>query len=180
MGIYIALLKGINVGGNNLIKKTSLQQLCQKLGLMNVKTYIQSGNIVFESNGVTVNELENLLQQHIQTTFLVNTKVFVYTTTQIKTVIENNPFVNHTDYDEKNMYVTFLASQPHENLLATLQEKLQPLEQLFCFENTIYLYCPNGYGKTKVHNQTIIQKLKVEATTRNWKTTNKLLLMSEK
>ncbi|MFT5647274.1 MAG: hypothetical protein ACI976_001963 [Aureispira sp.] len=172
---YIALLRGINVGGKRKIKMADLQAMCAEIGLQEVQTYIQSGNIIFENAEEDASVLEKALQEQIMATFGFEVPVMVMTQAYMQQVAENNPFLKlKEDLDTKLLHVTFLAEKPAEDLIKALGEKDYGTDEFEVIENRVYLYFPNGYGRTKLTNAVFEKKLQVAATTRNWKTVGKL------
>lgn len=172
MQLYIALLRGINVSGQKIIKMDQLKLMFENLGFQRVSTYVQSGNVRFES--LTTNEcaLSERLSAQIKSDFGYEVPVIVLSRDTLQKIIETNPF---SHLEPAHLYVTFLASQPDDFDQEILLNKRQEGEALHFADHAIYLYCPNGYGKTKLSNNYIESKLKVVATTRNWKTSNILL-----
>jgi uncharacterized protein (DUF1697 family) len=172
---YIALLRGINVGGKRKVKMADLLAMCEEIGLKEVRTYIQSGNIVFESPEEDTSVLGKSLQEQIMATFGFEVPVMVMTQAYLQQVAENNPFLKlNKDLDTKLLHVTFLAEQPAEDLIKVLVEKDYGTDEFEVIENRVYLYFPNGYGRTKLTNTVFEKKLQVAATTRNWRTIGKL------
>jgi uncharacterized protein (DUF1697 family) len=174
---YIALLRGINVSGKNLIKMDALKFSLEKLNFKNIKTYIQSGNIVFESEEKTVSELSNEIRQLILKDFSLEVPVIVIESTEFEEIVTSNPFAKKEDCDEKFMHLTFLNEQIDVSKTSLINEKLGENEELVFGKRFVYLYIPSGYGNTKLSNTFIENKLKNVATTRNWKTCNELLKM---
>lgn len=172
---YIALLRGINVSGKRKIKMADLREMCEKMGLEKVQTYIQSGNIIFENEEEEAAVLEKALKTQIQTTFGFDVPVMVMTQAYLQEVVENNPFLQQNEaLETKLLHVTFLAAKPSEDLVEALKEKDYGTDEFEVVENRVYLYFPNGYGRTKLTNNIFEKKLQVAATTRNWRTLNKL------
>ena len=168
------MLRGINVSGQKLIKMKALQQLYEDLGFRNITTYLQSGNVIFTIDEVNSKILEQRISVQIETDFGFNVPVIVLTIDKLKQVIDNNPFQKTADMNQF-VYVTFLYSMPELYNKESIENKKQGGEEVVFTDNVVFLYCPNGYGKTKLTNNFIETKLKVEATTRNWKTVNELL-----
>lgn len=179
MTTYISLLRGINVSGQKLIKMQALEKTFQKLECEKVKTYLQSGNVIFTSNATSAKELEKQIEQEIKKDFGFDVPVLVLTETKLRDTISNNPFINQSDKDIVYMHITFLGSIPENIDVKSLESKKLEGEEIFISEDIVYLYCPNGYGKTKLTNNFFESKLKLTATTRNWKTTNELLKLAE-
>lgn len=172
---YIALLRGINVGGQKKIKMLDLRAMCGQMGLQEVQTYIQSGNIIFESSEEHTAVLEKDLKKQIQTTFGFDVPVMVLTQTYLQEVAENNPFLQkNPELDTKLLHVTFLSEKPDEDLVKALTEKDYGTDEFEVIGSRVYLYFPNGYGRTKLTNNIFEKKLQVAATTRNWRTIGKL------
>ena len=168
------MLRGINVSGQKLIKMKALQQSYEDLEFQNITTYLQSGNVIFTSEEVNSKMLEQRISEQIETDFGFNVPVIVLTIDKLKQVIDNNPFQKTSDMNQF-VYVTFLYSMPELYNKESIENKKQGGEEVVFTDNVVFLYCPNGYGKTKLTNNFIETKLNVEATTRNWKTTNELL-----
>ena len=178
MKYFISILRGINVSGQKLIKMEALQKLYETLGFHNITTYVQSGNVIFASNEIDFRELEQKISRQIENDFGFDVPVIVLTIDKLKDVIENNPFLKDPNKDHSFLHVTFLSSPADNYDLKTIEDKKQSGEEIFFSDNAVYLYCPNGYGKTKLTNNLLEAKLKVAATTRNWKTANKLLSLA--
>ena len=167
---YIAILRGINVSGKNLIKMDALRISMENFGFQSVITYIQSGNTCFESNLEDTSEIASTIKNGIEKNFNLNVPVLVFKEEEFDKILNENPFVKQSNFDTKFMHVTFLESEIDSNLIPQLAEKCSESEQLFCQGKAVYLYLPTGYGTTKLSNNLIEKKLKNLATTRNWNT----------
>ena len=174
MKTYISILRGINVSGKNPIKMDALRKSYEALGFNNVKTYIQSGNVVFSAEDQNESELTQKIFHQIEKDFGFDVPVIVMSMEKLKLVIDNNPFLNESNIDPAFLHVTFLSSNPEPYDFNSIEEKKLNGEKIEITEDAVYLYCPNGYGKTKLNNGFLEKKLKVNATTRNWNTTNEL------
>lgn len=179
MSSYIALLRGINVSGQKLIKMSELKELFESQGFQNVQTYIQSGNVIFYSKEKPIEKLKNIIQTAIRKKFGFDVSVLVITPDMIEYVLKNNPFIKKNKGLDK-LYVTFLSEQPSAENIKMLNSIDYSPEEYILDGSLVYLHVPNGYGKTKLNNNLFENKLKVEATTRNWKTINKLWELSNK
>ena len=179
MNIYVVLLRGINVNGKNILKMSELIERLIEAGFREVKTYIQSGNIVFVHESNYEIELEKKLKALILENFGLDIPVVVLSPEEIRKAIESNPFMKEKDIDIRHLHITFLGGLPQEDKIIALQNGNYGSDQFFHSEKKIYLHCPNGYGKTKLTNTMLESKLKVNATTRNWKTINELLKIAE-
>lgn len=175
METYISILRGINVSGQKLIKMEELRKMYENLGLSNVTTYVQSGNVLFTADNYEIKKLELIITQQIENDFEFSVPVLVLTAGDLKQIINNNPFLADPHKEQSYMHITFLSSKPKDYKKETIESKKQNDEEIYFSEKVIYLYCPKGYGRTKLTNTFLESKLKVVATTRNWKTSNKLL-----
>ena len=178
MAFYIAILRGINISGKNKIKMADLRESLENLGFTNVKTYIQSGNIIFEALKAPVKKLSEMIQKKIVSNFGFSVLVIVKTPLEINETITNNPFLKQKNYDPSKFHVTFLSKLPRKIDLEKLSE-VKSEDQVYCYGKDIYLYCPNGYGRTKLTNNFLEKLLAVSATTRNWKTVNNLYALTQ-
>lgn len=176
---YISILRGINVSGKNIIKMDSLRQSYENLGLNNIITYLQSGNVIFTSENADHNELTQKIKQQIKIDFGFNIPVIVLSIDELSQVVANNPFLEESGKNEAFLHVTFLSAQPGYYEKKIIEDKIQNEEEIYFSDKAIYLYCPNGYGRTKLTNNLLENKLKVTATTRNWKTTTALLKIAK-
>lgn len=170
---YIALLRGINVSGQKRIMMDALTKMFVELNLDNVQTYLQSGNVVFQTNETDFKKLEYQLSSRIEENFGINVPVLVLSADTLKSIVESNPF--EKSKEDLFIYVTFLYDIPNRIDKQNIEGRKSANEEIAFFERTIYLYCPNGYGRTKLNNNFLENFLKVRATTRNWKTVNELL-----
>jgi len=178
MTTYIALLRGINVSGKKKIKMADLRSHLAELNLQNIKTYIQSGNILFKSAETNQAVLEQQIKNKIEEKYGFDVPVMVKLATDFQRVIENNPFAKDESNDIKCMHITFLGSVPVQEQIDHLATYNYPSEEYVLEDKDIYFYAPNGYGRAKMTNNFFEKKLKVRATTRNWKTVNKLFVMA--
>jgi len=173
------LLRGINVSGHKSIKMTDLVKLFQSLNFRNVRTYIQSGNVIFESDLVDASAIANKIEKKIKQTYGFEVNIIIRTSDELEKIVSRNPFVKEHNIEIDKLHVTFLADIPDERSVSDLDIKKDKNEKFIVKGKEIYLYCPNGYGKTKLTNATFERKLKAIATTRNWNTTNKLVEISK-
>lgn len=176
MQTYIALLRGINVGGHKKVRMAELRELLTKSGLENVKTYIQSGNVIFQSSNKNSKDLEDTIQNSILKHFGFNVPVLVKTRDELTTVFNNSPF----DEDKKvESYFVLLSEIPDKELVAEVSQKTYPDDAYEIINNCIYLFCAKGYGRAKFNLSYFEKKLNVNATARNYKTMVKLLSLSD-
>lgn len=172
MSTYIILLRGINVSGKNKLPMAELRELLNDLEFKNVQTYIQSGNIILSSNK-DKNEISELIKNGIKTQFGYDVPVIIRTIEEWKTVIKNNPFPID---NPKILGFVFLDQTPKTT---TLDVKGMKDDKYEISNDMVYIHCPSGFGKTKLTNNLFEQKLKITATTRNFKTVMKLLELAQ-
>lgn len=170
MESYIALLRGINVSGQKKIKMQDLKVHLTEIGLNNVKSYIQSGNLIIQSEK-TAEILTALIEDKIEKEYGFNVPVTILTQKELEDVIENNPFTNK---NTKFLNVSFLFEQPEEEHIKALKSYDFDPDEFRINGKQIYIYCPTGNGKTKLNNNFFEKKLKLKATSRNWNTLNEL------
>jgi len=175
---YLAILRGINVGGHNKILMSELITLFKELNFQEVRTYIQSGNVVFNSSGNESNAaLEDKIRHAIETKFNLNIPIFVRSGSELKLIVSTNKFIQNEDITPEKLHVTFLSQKPEESFVDNLKTMEFPPDEFYVSGQEIYIHCPDKYGETKLSNLFFEKKLKVVATTRNWKTVNQLLKM---
>jgi uncharacterized protein (DUF1697 family) len=174
MPTLISMLRGINVSGQKTIRMAELKTIYESLGYTRVTTYVQSGNVVFDCADQDVSALSGSLEKEIARRFGFSVGVIVRHSADFGRVIASNPFVTHRNEDPQKLHVTFLASLPSAVALNNLKGPVDTTDEYFLSGTEIYLFCPNGYGKTKLSNSFFEKKLSVLATTRNWKTVTAL------
>ncbi|MCZ3365796.1 MULTISPECIES: DUF1697 domain-containing protein [Methanobacterium] len=175
---YIALLRGINIGRNKRIKMADLVKTLESLGFKNVKTYLQSGNVIFEHDSSDIMEIAGSIERKISQTFPFYVDVIIRTKDELENIVKGNPFIKEPDIELDKLHVTFLADIPDQKAVLNLDVNVAENEKFEIIGREVYLYCPNGYSRTKLKNDVFERKLNTTATTRNWKTTNKLFELS--
>ncbi len=176
---YIALLRGINVGGHKLIKMDQLRKSFEALGWDDVRTYVQSGNVVFQAPKQSPEMLSKKIEEKILRGFGFSVPVVIRSSEEIGRTIKANPFLKEKGIDVASLAVAFLAQTPEKaalNALEALALTMKP-DQFRYSGKEIYLYLPNGFGKSKLANG-LERVLSVATTARNWNTVNKLYEMS--
>ena len=176
MKTYIALLKGINVGGHRKVPMAELRELLTKSGFKNVKTYIQSGNVIFKSSENNNQNIEKNIQKAIITYFGFEVSVLVKTRDNLKHIFDACPF---SEEKKKTSHFTMLHDIPNDNLVKTASEKVYEGEEYYIIKDCIYFYCEKGYGKAKFNMNFFERKLKTIGTSRNFNTMVKLLSLCE-
>jgi uncharacterized protein (DUF1697 family) len=172
------MLRGINVSGHNIIKMERLRAAFEDLGFSTVKTYVQSGNVIFETSEPAAS-LARKIEKKILNEFGFDVPVLTKSAKEMKEIVKRNPFVKDRAIDQSKLHVTFLSDDPPRDALKALELLAVGAEEIRVVGRAVYLFCPNGYGNTKLTNTAIEKKFSCRATTRNWATTNKLLEMGE-
>lgn len=165
MKTYIALLRGINVSGQKKILMVDLRALLESIGFKEVRTYIQSGNVVFlaeEASGLAA-----AISKAIFEKFGWEVPVLVRTVAEIASVLSNCPF---SEEKKVKSYFTLFEQSPSEEKVQEFTNLDFPGEEFHMTPTCLYFFCANGYGRVKMNNNLIERKLKVRATTRNYRT----------
>lgn len=180
--IYIALLRGINVGGKNKIKMAELRKTIERLGLSQVQTYIQSGNVLFRSDD-GAESLRKRIEGEIKKDFGLSVNVILRTAEELEAAIDHCPFSEdaiaeaEASSEGESLYVSFLQDVPSKEGIERLKNVKSESEAYRIKGREIYLLFHHSVRNSKLANQ--LQKLDVPATMRNWKTTNKLALLAK-
>jgi len=173
MARMVALLRGINVG-NNILKMDRLREICAQIGMKNVQTYVQSGNVVFEASG-TAEAWAAKLERKLAGETRLPVTVIGRSSAEITRLFAGNPFINEKDIDTKRLAVSFLQKAPAKSALEALRARDLGKERFHCMGEDIYLHCPDGFAGSKLY---ILDKvLAMRTTTRNWNTVGKLCQM---
>lgn len=175
MMVYLALLRGINVGGHKKVPMAELRELLSDSGLKNVKTYIQSGNVIFQSKLTDILKLESKIKKAILAHFGFDVPVLVKSFKNFQTIFEECPF--EKEKKEKSYFVV-LNKIPEVKLIKEAQKLTYENEEFIIKNQCIYFYTSMGYGQTKFNMNTFERKLKVIGTSRNYNTMVKLLSLS--
>jgi uncharacterized protein (DUF1697 family) len=178
MSSYVSLLRGINVGGQKKIRMETLRGIYTKLGFTHIGTYVQSGNVVFKSPEQDLLYLVRRIEAEIEKTCGYPVPVFIRQAHEMETILAGNPFINDMDDDPSKLHVTFLYQAPLEAGWGKLTHPDDIPDAFARGEEAIYLFCPNGYGRTKLSNSFFERKLGVVVTTRNWNTVKALYKMA--
>jgi len=180
MAVLISMLRGVNVGGHNKISMAELRATYESLGLKEAQTFVQSGNVVFRTKERNVAALPKRIEDAIEQRLGFRCDVVVRTPAELKDVIARNPFGKRRNVDPGKLLVTFLANHPTaEARDQVLKIKTDP-EELHIDGREVYIYFPNGMGRSKLSWPTIGKKLGTTGTGRNWNSVTKLLEMAEK
>ncbi len=173
---YAGFLRGINVGGNKSFKMDVLKALCTKLGLENVQTYLQSGNVVFSTDRKDTEALAREIESAIEKTVGFPARVILRTKADLKKIVAKNPFGG--DREPGKLLVQFLSGDLSAAGKAMLEKHPGP-EEIRIAGRDVYIYFPNGSGQSKLAAQLTEKKLGAAPTGRNWNTVTKLLELLE-
>ena len=180
MQTFISILRGINVSGQKKILMADLKALYENLKFSEVKTYIQSGNVIFKSDSKLSDlQFAEKIKREILKNFKFEVPVIIRTKEELKKIIAQNPFMEEKNIDLKKLHATFLSETPAKEKIEQIKEVDFSPDQFIIKGKEIYLHIPNSYGETKLSNNFFEKKLKVTATTRNWNTVNKLFELAE-
>jgi uncharacterized protein (DUF1697 family) len=171
---YVALLRAINVGGNNVLPMADLARMFSDEGCQNVRTFIQSGNVLFDAPEKVTMLVSKSITTRIAKDFGFKVPVVLRTEAQLRKVISNNPFTK-AGKPEENVHVFFLADKPPRERIAALDAQRSPPDEFVVRGQEIYLKFLNGAGKTKLTAAYFDSKLATTGTQRNWRTVTKLL-----
>jgi uncharacterized protein (DUF1697 family) len=174
MNIYISLLRGINVGGQKKLPMETLRRIYQRLGFTNVKTYLQSGNVIFNGSATTSDLLRQQLEAGLSQACGYAVQVFIRHPDEIQRIVRNNPFLADHNIDLSKLHVCFLYQQPVEGAWSKVTAPANVPDQFARGETVIYLYYPNGYAKAKIPASFFEKLLGVPLTNRNWNTVTAL------
>ncbi|MDD7794288.1 DUF1697 domain-containing protein [Clostridium sp. 'White wine YQ'] len=182
MTTFIALLRGINVGGKNIIKMAELKKALESIGLLEVKTYIQSGNVLFKSSE-DKKIIKEKIEREIEKTFKISLTVVLRTSTELEDIINNCPFSDEqikdaeSHSDSECLYVALLTDSPLQENVEKLKSYKSENDEYSIIGRDVYLLFKNSIRNSKLANN--LHKLDVPATVRNWKTISKLVALSK-
>jgi uncharacterized protein (DUF1697 family) len=170
----VALLRGINVGGNKIVSMADLRDLCAGLGLADARTLLQSGNLVFRSGGRRGAALEKLLESAAEERLSFRIHFFVRTAEEWKKIIARNPFAEEARRDPGHLLVMCLKAAPKPEAVESLRAAITGREAVRVAGREAYLVYPDGVGRSRLTHALIEKKLGTPGTARNWNTVLKL------
>ncbi len=177
MSHYVCLLRGVNVGGQKMVRMEALRNIFAGLGLTHVRTYVQSGNVVFESQEESQTSLAGRIEAAIEHTLGYHIPVFLHQAEQLKDVLAHNPFPTTAMKDTRLLHVSFLYREPDEGAWSRLVVPSGIPDKYARGNSVIYLYYPNGSAKSRLPTSLFEKALGVPITDRNWNTVNTLYRM---
>jgi uncharacterized protein (DUF1697 family) len=170
MPSYVAFLRGINVSGQKIIKMTELCRMFQDMGFKKVKTYIQTGNVIFDTASANTKTLTSKIEKDLQKQLGYKVTVVLRTIPEIETILTNNPFKKLKLKDNERIYITLLSGVPTSAAIAELGSVQSDVDTLMVQKSEVYILCRGGYGESVFSNNLVEKKLNLSATTRNLNT----------
>jgi uncharacterized protein (DUF1697 family) len=170
---FLALLRGLNVGGKNKLQMKDLAEIFVQAGCTGVQTFIQSGNVTFCTPNTLLKALPSLITQRIEARFGYKIPVVIRTAKEVGEAIRNNPFPKE-DSEEQSLHVFFLADAPSLQSVNALDPNRSPGDSFIVRGREIYALFPNGPARSKLTNSYFDAKLATTSTARNWRTIHKL------
>jgi uncharacterized protein (DUF1697 family) len=180
MPVVVSLLRGVNVGGNRMIKMDALRSLYESLGLRDAQTYLQSGNVVFRTDKRDLDQVARRIKSAIERKFGFFSDVIVRTSSELRGLIARNPFAARPDIHPSKLLVTFLAADPGAEARDKVRAIQTDPEELRIEGRELYIYYPNGMARPKLPWTAIEKAVKTPGTGRNWNTVTKLLEIADK
>jgi uncharacterized protein (DUF1697 family) len=174
----ISLLRGVNVGGHHTIRMESVRRVYEGLGFESVRTYVQSGNVVFAAREADVARMQKRIEDALEENFGFRPAVILRTDEELTAVIERNPFNGRERVEPNKLGVLFLAADPGETARSDALGLSKGPEELHAIGRELYIYFPNGMGRPKLSVATLERALRVPGTTRNWNTVTQLAKMA--
>ena len=179
MPAIISMLRAVNVGPHNRIKMEDVRAVYESLGLQNPRTYVQSGNVIFKTTERNLARLASRIEKAIESKFQFQSDVILRTAAEMKDVIARNPFATRDGIEPGKLLVTFLAADPAAEGREYISTLKPDPEEIHLSGRELYIYFPNGSGRTKLPLAAIARKLKTPGTARNWNSVAKMLEMAE-
>jgi uncharacterized protein (DUF1697 family) len=176
-GAFVALLRGINVGGKNILPMRDLVAIFERAGCMEVRNYVQSGNVVFKAAAKLAARMPALAGTEIERRFGLRVPVVIRTGKEMRAIARGNPLLA-SGADPESLHVMFLADKPGKKESSSLDPNRSPPDSFILKGREIYLCCPNGVARTKLTNAYFDATLGTTSTGRNWRTVLKLVEMS--
>jgi uncharacterized protein (DUF1697 family) len=179
MPVIISMLRGVNLGPHNRVKMDDLRTVYASLGLRDVQTYVQSGNVIFTSDKAG-SALRRKIEDAIERKFGFRCDVVTRTTPEMRNAIAQNPFAKQRDVVPQKLLVTFLADEPQGNGMDKLRKLVGGApEQARLVGRELYIYFPNGAGRSKLRWHALPEALGTTGTARNWNSVTKMLEMAQ-
>jgi len=179
MPVLICMLRGVNLGAHNRVKMDALRTLCESLKLEDPRTYVQSGNVIFRTKEKNVVALAKKIQDAIAREFGFRPEVILRTAAELRQAIAASPFDRRRDVEPGKLLVTFLAAEPGPDTRTSLAKFKDYPEEIHLKGREMYIYFPNGAGKSRLPWSSVEKLLKTTGTARNWNSVTKMLEIAE-
>ncbi len=170
MTTHIALLRSINLAGRNKVKMVDLRALVSELGFIDVRTVLQSGNLIFESDAQSPAQIEEILKEAVEDRLGLKTEIFVRTAKEWAATVDANSFPKEAESDPAHLVVVFLQGAPDRKNIAALESAIVGREVFHAKGRQLYIVYPDGIGRSRLTNSLIERKLNTNGTARNWNT----------
>lgn len=179
MPVAICFLRGINVGGHAIIKMEALRALFVSLKFEQPQTYVQSGNIVFKTSERDLDLLAARIKQAIERQFACSPAIILRSASELRAVVSANPFAKRTRIEPAKLHVFFLAARPAKKAAERLRQLAVQPEELHLIGRELFIYFPNGVGKSKLPWARVDKALETQGTGRNWNSVTKVLELAK-
>ncbi len=179
MPVLISMLRGVNVGGHNKINMQALRALYESLKFEDPRTYVQSGNVIFRTKEKNSGALAKKIQNAIEGEFGCRPEVILRTPDELRKAIASTPFADRPHLEPGKILVTFLAAEPSPEAHATLLTLKKHPEELHLKGRELYIYFPNGTGRSKLPWSSVEKLFKTTGTARNWNSVTRMLAIAE-
>jgi uncharacterized protein (DUF1697 family) len=179
MPVLISMLRGVNLGPHNRIKMEALRALYESLKFEDPRTYVQSGNVIFRTKEKKSSALAKKIQNAIEREFACRPEVILRTANEFREAIAASPFAGRPDLEPSKLLVTFLAAEPGPEARATLRSFKSYPEELHLKGSELFIYFPDGAGKSKLPWSQVEKLFKTTGTARNWNSVTKMLAIAE-
>lgn len=179
MPVMISMLRGVNLGPHHRIKMDALRGLCESLNFQTPRTYVQSGNVIFRTKEKNTNKLAVSIENAVEKTFKFRPAVILRTAEELREVVAASPFDSRRKLEPGKILVTFLAQKPAAEAAAGLAAFKSHPEEIHLHGRELYIYFPNGAGRSKLPWSQVEKLLKVTGTARNWNSVMAMLAIAE-
>ena len=181
MQTFITFLRGVNMTGHNSVKMADLTLLYKNLGFIDAMTYIQSGNVIFKGfNDLAAPEIALMIEKAILKRFNYIVPVMIRTVVEMRNFMSRNPFLSEENFDSSKMATILLYEKATEQQIQKVANIDYPPDKFKIAGKEIFIYCPNGFGRTKLYTNFFEKKMGITGTARNWKTITTILDIAEK